>query len=87
MIDILINPYLFFSDEVIILSAMGTAAKINLNVDPVRASAATLPQALPLAPDKPPSGERDSKERDKSLFVDITLANQPPHKNLTSIDG
>ena len=64
-----------FSDEIIILSATGTAAKVNLNLDQYQ-TVRPSPQQLLLAPaDKGLQMEKD-KEKDKKLFVDVNLANQ-----------
>ena len=64
-----------FSDEIIILSALGTAAKVNLNTDMYQ-SVRPSPQQLLLTPaDKVLQGDKE-KEKDKKLFVDVNLANQ-----------
>ena len=79
----------------IILSAMGTAAKITLNPDPGRGSMVQLVPTLPTNPSTPApaekplsagssSGERDVKDR--HLYVDISLANQVQQKALASMD-
>lgn len=62
-------------DEIIILSALGTAAKVNLNTDMYQ-SVRPSPQQLLLTPaDKVLQGDKE-KEKDKKLFVDVNLANQ-----------
>ncbi|CAG5134399.1 unnamed protein product, partial [Candidula unifasciata] len=89
------------SDDVIVLSAAGTAAKINLSFDPTKAAlclpASSQVPACPIlstdTPDKAAAavggGGRLKKERDKEkhLFVDIGLANQAQLKSLTLSDG
>ena len=65
----------YFSDEIIILSAIGTAVKVNLNMDHYQ-SVRPSPQQLLLAPiDKVLQGDKE-KDKDKKLFVDVNLANQ-----------
>ena len=66
--------YNFLSDEIILLSATGTAAKVNLNLD-------QYPQPKTNSQQLVSAGDRNlapEKERDqgKKLFVDVNLANQ-----------
>ncbi|BFZ04098.1 hypothetical protein BsWGS_07137 [Bradybaena similaris] len=84
------------NDDVIVLSAVGTAAKINLNFDPSKAMTLTSSSQVPACPsfgtdtpEKVAGGGSVKKERDKEkhLFVDIGLANQAQLKSLTSSDG
>lgn len=85
-----------YSDEVIILSAVGTAAKINLNFDltqlPVTSGPGSQAPATPtlaaVATDKDMHGGAE-KERDKEkyLFVDTGLANQGHIKTIGTAEG
>ncbi|XP_041367156.1 C2 domain-containing protein 5-like [Gigantopelta aegis] len=70
------------SEEIIILSAMGTAAKVNLAVDQCtpNVKAAITPQTSSPAEKVLPSKE---KEKEKKLFVDINLANRSAQKHLS----
>jgi len=62
-----------FSDEIILMSATGTAAKVNLNLD-------QYPPMRQVPPVPTASSDRISMttERDagKKLYVDVNLANQ-----------
>jgi len=80
----LIVPVLYFSDEVIVLSASGTAAKVNLMSD-VAHHMLRQQSAPPISHYEKVQVERD---RDKRLFVDVNLANQVTHNRLfSSVDG
>lgn len=86
-----------FSDEIIILSACGTAAKISFSIDPggqgtqmlqtpsVTVSASTTTTST----DKPQTSDCErNKLMDKRLTVDIALANQMAQIKLSSaVDG
>ncbi|KAK3597627.1 hypothetical protein CHS0354_030177 [Potamilus streckersoni] len=74
-------------EEVIILSGIGTAAKVNLNLD----------QSLTVSPYRPslqllnasiehqlPS--KDIGDKDRKLFVDVNLANQLSVQRITNMD-
>ena len=82
------------SDEVIILSAMGTAANLNMNFDQGRGSvispAAHVQSSGPSGPsaiEKSAASEANNGEtREKHLFVDISLANQNQLKHFNSIE-
>ncbi|CAG5115440.1 unnamed protein product, partial [Candidula unifasciata] len=84
-------------DEVIVLSAVGTAAKINLNFDctqlPAVASAAGLqasatPTSATAVSDKDAHGGTEKeRDKDKYLFVDTGLANQGQLKSTMSVEG
>lgn len=63
-----------FSDEIILLSATGTAAKVNLNLDQC-SSTKTNPQQYVCAGDRSLASEKE-KDQSKKLFVDVNLANQ-----------
>ena len=58
--------YVYFSDEVIILSASGTAAIVNMRME----SDIFCQQPLTMSLD------RSQFEKEKKLFVDVNLANQ-----------
>ncbi|XP_059179627.1 C2 domain-containing protein 5-like [Physella acuta] len=80
-------------DEVIVLAAMGTAAKINLNFDLHGGVNSAGSLATPLPPlssgalsEKAPAGTGE-KEKDKHLYVDIGLANQVQMKVWTCPDS
>ncbi|BFZ15978.1 hypothetical protein BsWGS_19017 [Bradybaena similaris] len=83
-------------DEVIVLSAVGTAAKINLNFDltqlPVTSGPGSqgpsTPNLAAVATDKDMHGGAE-KERDKEkyLFVDTGLANQGHIKTIGPAEG
>jgi len=82
-------------DEVIILSAMGTAANLNMNFDQGRGSvispAAHVQSSGPSGPsaiEKSAASEANNGEtREKHLFVDISLANQNQLKHFNSIES
>lgn len=84
------------SDEVIVLSAIGTAAKINLNFDLSRlqlapgssAQTSSTPGLASGTTDKSvPGGLEKERDKEKSLFVDISLANQANMKCLGFTEG
>ena len=68
-----------FSDEIIVLSAMGTAAKVNLNMDQYQ-TIKPSPQQVTATMDKHLSAEKE-KDHGKKLFVDVNLANQVSQRN------
>ncbi|KAL4225070.1 C2 domain-containing protein 5 [Mactra antiquata] len=73
-------------DEIILLSATGTAAKVNLNLDQY-STTKTNPQQLICAGDKNILTEKE-KDQNKKLFVDVNLANQMSQKSgASSEDG
>ncbi|XP_067655808.1 C2 domain-containing protein 5-like isoform X2 [Haliotis asinina] len=68
-------------DEIIILSASGTAARVNLSAEP---PASIARSNTPLTS----SLERCQGDKDKKLFVDINLANQLAQNRLSPcVDG
>lgn len=83
-----IFTYLFVfvcSDEIIILSASGTAARISFHIGPsgqvgqsshlLQAPALIVPNAAVPSVDRQQSSERE-KDKERRLTVDIALANQ-----------
>ncbi|XP_045174900.2 C2 domain-containing protein 5-like isoform X1 [Mercenaria mercenaria] len=71
-------------DEIILLSATGTAAKVNLNLDQY-SQPRTNPQQLVSAGDRNTSTEKE-RDQGKKLFVDVNLANQMSLRSGTSLE-
>lgn len=70
----------FCSDEIIVLCATGTAARVNVTYDP--ASSTRIPPPAPaVVQEKPPT----EKERDKKLYVDVNLANSAAQGSLHAL--
>lgn len=70
----------FCSDEIIVLCATGTAARVNVTYDP--ASSTRIPPPAPaVVQEKPPA----EKERDKKLYVDVNLANSAAQGSLHAL--
>lgn len=67
-------------DEIIVLCATGTAARVNVTYDP--ASSTRIPPPAPaVVQEKPPA----EKERDKKLYVDVNLANSAAQGSLHAL--
>lgn len=67
-------------DEIIVLCATGTAARVNVTYDP--ASSTRIPPPAPaVVQEKPPT----EKERDKKLYVDVNLANSAAQGSLHAL--
>lgn len=67
-------------DEIIVLCATGTAARVNVTYDP--ASSTRIPPPAPaVVQEKPPA----EKERDKKLYVDVNLANSAAQSSLHAL--
>nr|XP_022293982.1 C2 domain-containing protein 5-like isoform X2 [Crassostrea virginica] len=67
-------------EEIIVLCATGTAARVNVTYDP--ASATRIPPPIPsVVAEKPPT----EKDRDKKLFVDVNLANSAAQSSLQAL--
>ncbi|XP_052271067.1 C2 domain-containing protein 5-like isoform X5 [Dreissena polymorpha] len=64
-------------DDIILLSAMGTAAKVNLNLDQYQSTRLAPPQVVNTGDRSNMSAERDQS---KKLYVDVNLANQVSHR-------
>ncbi|XP_064599644.1 C2 domain-containing protein 5-like isoform X2 [Liolophura sinensis] len=62
-------------DEIIVLSAMGTAAKVNLKMDGELCTSRT-PCSLNVSLDRSQYENTKEKDKEKRLYVDINLANQ-----------
>lgn len=74
------------SDEIIILSAMGTAARVNMNLEHMALLSRLRSHAIAVPPDRQ-SAERErekDKEKEKHLFVDVNLANQASQHRITT---
>uniref|UniRef100_K1RIN0 Uncharacterized protein n=1 Tax=Magallana gigas TaxID=29159 RepID=K1RIN0_MAGGI len=67
-------------DEIIVLCATGTAARVNVTYDP--ASSTRIPPPAPAVVQEKPSTE---KERDKKLYVDVNLANSAAQGSLHAL--
>lgn len=68
-----------FSDEIILLSATGTAAKVNLNLDQYQQTRPP-PQQVISAGDRNTLVAEKEREQGKKLYVDVNLANQVSQK-------
>ncbi|XP_062605488.1 C2 domain-containing protein 5-like isoform X3 [Saccostrea cucullata] len=66
-------------DEIIVLCATGTAARVNVTYDPT--SSTRVPPPTPAVPEKPST----EKERDKKLYVDVNLANSAAQSSLQAL--
>ncbi|KAL3842209.1 hypothetical protein ACJMK2_020248 [Sinanodonta woodiana] len=74
-------------EEVIILSGMGTAAKVNLNLDQPQTAPAYRPSSQLLnASSEHQLPSKDVGDKDRKLFVDVNLANQLSVQRMTNMD-
>ncbi|KAL5006835.1 hypothetical protein ScPMuIL_015641 [Solemya velum] len=73
-------------DEIIILSAMGTAARVNMNLEHMALLSRLRSHAVAVPLDRQ-SAERErekDKDKEKHLFVDVNLANQASQHRITT---
>ncbi len=67
--------YYYFSDELIILSACGTAAIVNMRMDPER-HLELLTKSLDRSHFEKEKDSSSSSGKERRLHVDVNLANQ-----------